>query len=72
MDGNAQRDRERQISAVEALEQLFVAVKRGEIAIVDFYVNKSINDPLRMNIEMKTVRASPDALPAAENAPYGL
>lgn len=45
--------------SVGALDQLIKIVQRvisGELVIGDFYINASVSDPCRMNIELKVVR----------------
>jgi hypothetical protein len=61
MDGDVERDRVRVSGAVEALAELIERVKCGDLFIADFNVNASVTDPLRMNIDIKTVRGRADA-----------
>ena len=55
------RDAQRVGGALDALKELVEAIQRGDVYINDFSVNRSVNDPLRMNIEIKTVRGRAEA-----------
>jgi hypothetical protein len=54
--------------ALAALVELVQRVASGEMVLMDFFINKSTIDPLRMSIDIKTARGPGSPPPGAEAA----